>query len=436
LKILFKIFRHSYNSTFTIFQGLNKYSTHLPRIGNNRSSKLKNENSYHEFVDFKNLKQSRDGKNNIFNLLHSYIPKLEQNWTFSKKLNLLDSLISKNNNEISQILAHNVKNQVKKIKADMNNLPDSLLLYIFSYLDFKILDNIIPYVCRQWRHLVNTNELWIHKCQKLGENAKLSSKIEYDLISELYQNEEIDWKMAFVELENFILELKSNDLKLCEKESVKSIIFPNVCKNKIDKRDENVQYVNFYQDEEKMIKKIKTQEKMKKGKKKSLNQYELVLAMDDYYIKHQKDFINTISFENRKESLKDDNIGLDEKKSKLSTVNSIESKISDGEVCNKIEQILTLKQIPDLTKNIQPQYKLRWKLENENIQNFSKTNEKIIYQMNKVLKLKTLKDHTNKVLSMDYDDKRLVTCSLDRLIFVYDIKNGNLLGKLVGHMVF
>jgi hypothetical protein len=36
---------------------------------------------------------------------------------------------------------------------------------------------------------------------------------------------------------------------------------------------------------------------------------------------------------------------------------------------------------------------------------------------------------------MDYDRKRLVTGSLDQIIYIYDFKDGICLGKLEGHKV-
>jgi len=83
-----------------------------------------------------------------------------------------------------------------------------VLLQIFSLLDVKTLENV-QQVCDRWNFLANTPELWIFKCKKLGENENLG-QIEAFLINELTNDEDIDWKLAYMELLEFIDLLKKN----------------------------------------------------------------------------------------------------------------------------------------------------------------------------------------------------------------------------------
>ena len=72
----------------------------------------------------------------------------------------------------------------------------------------KTLENV-QQVCNRWNFLANTPELWIFKCKKLGENENLG-QIEAFLINELTNDEDIDWKLAYMELLEFIDLLKKN----------------------------------------------------------------------------------------------------------------------------------------------------------------------------------------------------------------------------------
>lgn len=98
-----------------------------------------------------------------------------------------------------------------------------------------------------------------------------------------------------------------------------------------------------------------------------------------------------------------------------------------------------------------PSYKLRWKLEDEDL----RANETIVYHLKPITKLLSLnvifslfkqfiysslifhikKNHTAAITCIDYDKKRIVTGGLDRMIFVYDFKEGKCLGRLEGHKV-
>ena len=99
-------------------------------------------------------------------------------------------------------------NRAKPVKSIIDNLPDNVLLNIFSQLDDQTVQ-IIPLVCKRWYYLSNTVELWLFKCKQLGKNENLG-KIEAILIDELLRDEDIDWKLAYFELKEFVEEIKKN----------------------------------------------------------------------------------------------------------------------------------------------------------------------------------------------------------------------------------
>lgn len=67
----------------------------------------------------------------------------------------------------------------------------------------------VSMVCSRWNYLTKTNELWLYKCFKLGIDENLG-RLENYLLEEMLNNEEVDWKQAYIELKMFINELKSN----------------------------------------------------------------------------------------------------------------------------------------------------------------------------------------------------------------------------------
>ena len=102
----------------------------------------------------------------------------------------------------------------------IDNLPDNCLLNIFSQLDDHTVQSVVPSVCKRWYYLSNTVELWLFKCKQLGKNENLG-KIESVLIDELLRDEDIDWKLAYFELKDFVKEIKNTYMtKINESSSI------------------------------------------------------------------------------------------------------------------------------------------------------------------------------------------------------------------------
>jgi hypothetical protein len=87
-------------------------------------------------------------------------------------------------------------------------LPDNILLRIFSHLDDKDLESAST-VSKRWYFLSNTTELWMFKCHILGRQENLGD-VDRVLLEELLSDEDIDWKLAYIELKKFINELKTS----------------------------------------------------------------------------------------------------------------------------------------------------------------------------------------------------------------------------------
>jgi hypothetical protein len=90
----------------------------------------------------------------------------------------------------------------------INHLSDNILLKIFSFLDDGSLTQA-GLVCKRWNYLTKTTELWLFKCLRLGIEENLG-RVESILVDEMLVDEDIDWKMAYVELKVFVKQLKLN----------------------------------------------------------------------------------------------------------------------------------------------------------------------------------------------------------------------------------
>ena len=91
--------------------------------------------------------------------------------------------------------------RVKPIRPDINHLPDNVLLKIFSHLDVETLENVSN-VCPRWYFLAKTPELWLFKCKKIGEIENINQIVS--LINDLSKNNEIDWRQAFIQIQEFV----------------------------------------------------------------------------------------------------------------------------------------------------------------------------------------------------------------------------------------
>lgn len=90
-----------------------------------------------------------------------------------------------------------------------------MLLKIFSELDENTLE-VAGQVCNRWHYLSNTTELWLFKCIILGIREGLG-RIEKILKEEQLSDEDIDWRLAYLELKQFITKLKEEYFEKIDK---------------------------------------------------------------------------------------------------------------------------------------------------------------------------------------------------------------------------
>ena len=100
-------------------------------------------------------------------------------------------------------LANCIYQRLQKLN-DINNVSDSVLLNIFSYLE---IDDLIEagQVCQRWKFLTSSGHIWKEKCYNLAyENGQLDVMKNLEMSSV-----ELEWKQLYYELEDSISLLKS-----------------------------------------------------------------------------------------------------------------------------------------------------------------------------------------------------------------------------------
>ncbi|CAG2192033.1 unnamed protein product [Mytilus edulis] len=104
-------------------------------------------------------------------LMSNFKDQLKQIWTWQgqwegyEKINLLKEVLKLCGDEVLSQLTTHIQQRIRDTR-DVNRLSDKLLLYIFSFLTpheiFKA-----SQVCRRWRFLCDTDDLWMIKCHEL-----------------------------------------------------------------------------------------------------------------------------------------------------------------------------------------------------------------------------------------------------------------------------
>ncbi|CAF0888646.1 unnamed protein product [Brachionus calyciflorus] len=398
----------NYNSDFNLFKKFDQKQSVVEINFEKLGSELFNDEVSLNNVQKMVLKNSLNYRKMYLNDILDYITKIK-NWSIPRIETLIISLINDNSSNILEFIRKVVEKRLEPILATINHLPDHILLKIFSNLDDESLSKTCL-VCKRWYYLTNTQELWFFKCKTLGKTEHLD-QIEFELINELYVDEDIDWKMAYYEIKSFINELKVKYLVQINsfyKEKVAKLK-PDSPKSFLSHESNDTEYENFY----------------------SLT-------------KHNKSNTNSgLSSESVGEQVKTND---DKPKTTLKTLyfdleNNIHIEYDpedqfNQEVVNELidyTEIRTdLNQSNDILNHVVPNYKLRWKFEDESINSIN-SKEKVLFRVNSIEKVIYLKDHRNAITCMDFDKKRLVTGGKDRIIYVYDLKDGNKIGKLVGH---
>ncbi|KAH9495044.1 hypothetical protein Btru_018681 [Bulinus truncatus] len=128
-------------------------------------------------------------------------------WESPERITFIKELLLVSSHDILNTLINFIQQRLNEMK-DINCLPDKLLLYILSFLEPKQIMKASK-VCRRWRYLCARDDVWILKCLELGEREGISN------MPELIQNANrnalgIDWILAYTQLKEIIPSVRRN----------------------------------------------------------------------------------------------------------------------------------------------------------------------------------------------------------------------------------
>ncbi|XP_052058631.1 uncharacterized protein LOC127698930 isoform X8 [Mytilus californianus] len=144
-------------------------------------------------------------------LMSNFKDQLKQIWTWQgqwegyEKINLLKEVLKLCGDEVLSQLTTHIQQRIRDTR-DVNRLSDKLLLYIFSFLTPHEIFRASQ-VCRRWRFLCDTDDLWMIKCHELGVKEGIDNMD--DIVMKSNQNKMgIDWKLAYMELQRITRMMK------------------------------------------------------------------------------------------------------------------------------------------------------------------------------------------------------------------------------------
>ncbi|KAF6020559.1 hypothetical protein EB796_021127 [Bugula neritina] len=150
----------------------------------------------------KGLSVKNDAADSDFLQQLDYLNQVTKSWSSAELVNLLIQLIEASYATSSESILPMIKADIGVKVAHVQNiyeLPDFVLLKMFSYLDVGSLRNCQE-VCRRWRFLCSQPIIWKDKCQKLGNKYNMHNLCAS--IAKELDGKHLDWQTIYLELEN------------------------------------------------------------------------------------------------------------------------------------------------------------------------------------------------------------------------------------------
>ncbi|KAH9495050.1 hypothetical protein Btru_018693 [Bulinus truncatus] len=403
-------------------------------------------------------------------------------WESPERITFIKELLLVSSHDILNTLINFIQQRLNEMK-DINCLPDKLLLYILSFLEPKQIMKASK-VCRRWRYLCARDDVWILKCLELGEREGISN------MPELIQNANrnalgIDWILAYTQLKEIIPSVRRNwnmkmedsakcgiseilmsDLRIGKGKQKKGQIQLNVHLNARvstvtaeTEKSEKSSLAGMEADNENLMlsdSQTVTDEGMalppitsSDGLPRRSKSVKLSVPVDqshDNLDNHEPeagfmddDDDGVVDYDMSDVTETPSGAGRSSTRSQKTKSTSVKRKVSehsnhirkDPEENEPVLDIRTdLRSSKDILGKLVSKTSLEWK--DPDIHDETR----ISMYAGKLLALKRMRKiegHLSSVMCLHFDARRLVTCGLDRVIRLWDIRSGRSLNKFLGH---
>ncbi|XP_052058642.1 uncharacterized protein LOC127698930 isoform X18 [Mytilus californianus] len=427
-------------------------------------------------------------------LMSNFKDQLKQIWTWQgqwegyEKINLLKEVLKLCGDEVLSQLTTHIQQRIRDTR-DVNRLSDKLLLYIFSFLTPHEIFRASQ-VCRRWRFLCDTDDLWMIKCHELGVKEGIDNMD--DIVMKSNQNKMgIDWKLAYMELQRitrmmkwdakqrdsrFAKELLYYELRAAEeaerlrkqKEEEAELEVKRGTLSRLQKHEEKRQLreITAAAAKAELESKTKVQEK-EDDVSSEVSSEDLEEYMDSVfqvvkrektrsssYWKKLRPLINQARLQDiertqqqvkarkaLKEREKKEKLEKESKKKSKATektfapeqTRTVDTEKKTDETAFDIRTDLI--QARDILGKSMPSMKLEWRQMEDTDDKTPRPFEMPRYMgiVKSVKRVRRLQGHLNSILCVHFDKKRLISAGLDRTIRLWDIRSGKSIHKFYGH---
>ncbi|XP_052058643.1 uncharacterized protein LOC127698930 isoform X19 [Mytilus californianus] len=416
-------------------------------------------------------------------LMSNFKDQLKQIWTWQgqwegyEKINLLKEVLKLCGDEVLSQLTTHIQQRIRDTR-DVNRLSDKLLLYIFSFLTPHEIFRASQ-VCRRWRFLCDTDDLWMIKCHELGVKEGIDNMD--DIVMKSNQNKMgIDWKLAYMELQRITRmmkwDAKQRELRAAEeaerlrkqKEEEAELEVKRGTLSRLQKHEEKRQLreITAAAAKAELESKTKVQEK-EDDVSSEVSSEDLEEYMDSVfqvvkrektrsssYWKKLRPLINQARLQDiertqqqvkarkaLKEREKKEKLEKESKKKSKATektfapeqTRTVDTEKKTDETAFDIRTDLI--QARDILGKSMPSMKLEWRQMEDTDDKTPRPFEMPRYMgiVKSVKRVRRLQGHLNSILCVHFDKKRLISAGLDRTIRLWDIRSGKSIHKFYGH---
>ncbi|XP_074648509.1 uncharacterized protein LOC141903979 [Tubulanus polymorphus] len=422
--------------------------------------------------DGKKFEKAQKSKlRNHFQRQMDQITEWMSGWQSHERLSILVEIVKICSTELISFMAQCIRQRLQD-RTDINRLQDHTLMEIFTYLDSSDLNNAAQ-VCKRWKYLCSRDELWMVKCEELGEEEGIPDMNE--LVEKYGRNTDhsIDWRLAYTELHKLADDRKTsynqpniltvdgttpdgkmqfNRRSLGGGDSVSkkastpggslsaskgraSRNLPTVLKQnrhstmeiREDEEDEDDEDLSTFMDEYSLVRTDTGMESTRSTRRQY--RYRRRYRSSGTATSYGNASSRSMSVRGKLDKMKNETESHESPLSREDKPLLRRRKHEEGETALDIRP--ELRQAKDLLGKSAPGHFLVWKkgpLE-------SKTPQ-IQYagEVKPIHRVRRLQGHMDVVLCIRCDRKRLISGSMDRSVRIWDISSGRSIHKLYGHM--